>query len=160
MNNANTAEGLGYLFAVFEMFPVLKVLLAVFIAYLLVRSVFTFRSAKPVLSGRHYIEGTLVFHSEGTDAKGRKLVSTNIKVGSEFYEFATREKMYSRLPNYSEGDPARIYFAPSAPGLKFLWVPSSAELMKTIFSSYIQRPIGVFILAVIVFWLFPLMFIL
>jgi len=37
MNNANTAEGLGYLFAVFKTFPVLQVLLAAFIVYLLAR---------------------------------------------------------------------------------------------------------------------------
>ena len=160
MNNANTAEGLGYLFAVFKAFPVLQALLGAFVVYLIVRSVFTYRSAKPILSGQHFLDGKLIYHSTTTDRKGREYISTNIRVGNEFYDFGTREKQYSQLPKYSEGDPVRIYFAPEVPGIKFLWVPSSAELIRKIFSNYILRPIGVFVLAVIVFWIFPLMFIL
>ena len=158
MNNANTAEGLGYLFAVFKAFPVLQALLGAFVVYLLVRSVFTYRSAKPILSGRHFLEGTLIFHSKGSDSKGREFINTNIKVGGEFYDFGTQKSDYARLPNYKQGDPARIYFSPSMPGIKFLWVPTRKELVNRIFSNYVFRPVMVFVLAVIVFWMVPLMF--
>jgi len=158
MNNANTADGLGYLFAVFQTFPVLKALLAVFVVYLLVRSVFTYCSAQAVLSGHHFLEGVLVFHSEATDSKGREFMNTNIKVGSEFHEFGTAKSEYDRLPSYEKGDPVRIYFAPSMPGIKFLWVPTRNELVNRIFSNYVFRPVMAFVLAVIVFWMVPLMF--
>jgi len=158
MKNANTAEGLGYLFAVFKAFPVLQVQLAAFIVYLLVRSVFTYRSARPILSGQHFLDGTLVYHSTTTDRKGREYISTNIRVGNEFFDFGTREKQYSQLPKYREGDPVRIYVAPSMPDIKFLWVPTRKELVSRIFSNYVFRPVMAFVLAVIVFWMFPLMF--
>ena len=157
-NTANTADGFGYLFAVFQTFPILTVFLAVFVVYLLVRSVFTYRSAKPVLSGQYFLEGTLVYHGEATDSKGRKFMNTNIKVGSEFHDFGTGKSEYSRLPNYKAGDPVRIFFAPSVPGVQFLWVPTHKELMSWIFSNYIFRPVIAFVLAVIIFWMFPLMF--
>lgn len=158
MHIENTAEGFGYLIAVFQMFPILKLLLAAFVIYLVVRSIFTYRSAKPVLSGQHFLEGTVVFHSEGTDSKGREFMNTNIKVGSEFHEFGTGKSEYSRLPSYERGDLVRIYFAPSMPSIKFLWVPTRKELISSIFSKYVFRPVIAFVLAVIVFWLFPLLF--
>ena len=158
MNNANTAEGLGYLFAVFKTFPVLQVLLAAFIVYLLVRSVFTYRSAKPILSGQHFLEGMLIYHSATTDRKGREYISTNIRIDSNYYEFGTYKNQYDKLPKYEGGDPVRIYVAPLMPGINFLWVPTRKELVSRIFSNYVFRPVMAFVLAVIVFWLFPLLF--
>ena len=158
MNNANTVDGAELLFSVFHLFPILKVLLTAFFVYLLVRSVFTYRSALSILYGHHYLEGVLVYHGDAIDSKGRKFLNTSIKVGGEFYEFGTGKSEYGRLPNYKQGDPVRIYFAPSMPGIKFLWIPTRNELISNIFSKYVFRPLIAFLLAVIAFWLFPLMF--
>ena len=157
MHNANTVDGLGYLFAVFQIFPLLRVLLVAFVVYLLVRSVFTYRSATPILSGQHYLEGTLVFHGDLYDTR-KKYINSNIRIGSEYHEFATRLHERKRLPDLKVGEPARIYFAPSMPRIRFLWVPTPADLMKRIFSFHVIRPIAGFFLAVIAFWLLPMIF--
>lgn len=155
MRTENTADGLVYLLATFQTFPILQWLLLAFALYLILRASYTFYAALPACTGKHYLEGRVVYQG----IEQHKYTSTNVKVGDQFLDFSVRTGSREPLPELNAGDPVRIYHAPNNRAIRFLWIPTRWQLGRFVVRRYVITPLLIYVIAVILFWMTPLLFI-